>query len=156
MRKPKNTTGLFAFIMMALGVVYLVLGAVVMCNEVYTSGDEGAGAQLVIIGILFLIVGLFVAAYLKARNNSLKDLEQSGDKVSASVVSAEMQKHMHWGMFSPYVVKYTFEYCGKTYNAQSDFIWEVPTCYQNDVITVLVDKKKPQISKPMGITESEG
>ncbi len=155
MRKPRNTTGMFAFIMVLLGGIYLGMGIISKHNASYSTAEVSESAQLIFLGIIFLIVGLFFFGFDRAKSQSLKELNTSGEKVSGGIVSCNLLKHMHWGMVSPYVVKYTFEYGGKTYNAKTGYIWEEPTCYQNDVITILVDRKNPKISKPIGIIPSE-
>lgn len=152
MKKPRNTTGLFAFILNALGIVYLGLGLLVMRNVITSTGDvEDVSGQLIAIGLIFLVAGLIVLGCHKVHQEVLKSLPICGDKVSGSVVDVYMLKYMHWGMMCPYVVKYTFEYGGKTYTSKSELIWQVPTAYPGDVITILVDKKHPKTSVPMDV-----
>lgn len=134
MKKPKTIKRLSSYILIILG-AYFILDGLFLNPEIY---------MFIPLGIVILALGSII--FLRdQQSEKRKNLLLSGETCLKAKVSHIKQKPFtSWGEKHPYVVTFTYEFEGASYQGKSHLLWEKPQLKTGDILKVYIEKKKPQ------------
>ena len=134
MRPPDSRSALCAVVFGFLGAAFLILGVVFGGLGLPVRGASSGWAFLPIGGVC-LLIGLVCALAVRRRHRRERRLQSAGVAVPGTIVQVHHHIFINWnlehfssrpGRNSPWSVRCTYEYEGRTYGMNSGLLWREP------------------------------
>ena len=151
MRPPDSISALCAMTFGLLGAAFVVIGALFGCLGVSIRGAASSWAFLPI-GVVCLLIGLVCALAVRRRRRRERWLQSAGVAVPGTIVQVHHHIFINWnlehfsswpGRNSPWSVRCTYEYEGRTNGVDSGLLWKEPAPGHQHP-TVYVDPTRPK------------
>ncbi len=146
MKKPKYTVEMLAYVVLILGLVFIIIGGLCFFGIMKPS-ERSMVQDPIVMGRIFNYIGvgfgliqsmLQIIAYKKNKRDTA--IIASGNAVAGTVEEVYHQRSTKLGRTSPYRICYAYAYGGERKHAKSHLIWERPDCMAGDSIDVYVDE----------------
>ncbi|MBM6681662.1 DUF3592 domain-containing protein [Pseudoflavonifractor capillosus] len=133
MRPPNSISALCAMTFGLLGAAFVAIGTLYGCLGVSIRGAASSWAFLPI-GVVCLLIGLVCALVVRRRRREGR-LRSAGIAVPGTIVQVRRHIFIRWeresfsswpGRNSPWSVRCTYEYEGRTYGVDSGLLWKEP------------------------------
>ena len=150
MRPPDSISSLCALTFGLLGAAFVVIGTLYGCLGVSIRGASSSWAFLPI-GVACLLLGLVCALAVRLRRRRERRLQSTGVAVPGTVIQVRHHIFINWnlehfsswpGRNSPWSIRCTYEYEGRTYGVDSGLLWHEPAPGLHHP-TVYLDSKRP-------------
>lgn len=151
MRPPNSISALCAMTFGLLGAAFLILDVVFGGLGLPVRGASSGWAFLPIGGVC-LLIGLVCALAVRRRRRREGRLQSAGVAVPGTIVQVNHHIFINWnlehfsswpGRNSPWSVRCTYEYEGRTYGVDSGLLWKEPAPGLQHP-TVYVDPTRPK------------
>ena len=152
MRPPDSISALCAMTFGLLGAAFVAAGTLYGCLGVSIRGAASSWAFLPI-GVVCLLIGLVCALAVRRRRRERR-LQSAGVAVPGTIVQVRHHVFINWnlehfsswpGRNSPWSVRCTYEYEGRTYGVDSGLLWKEPVPGLQHP-TVYVDPSRPKLA----------
>ena len=144
-KKPTSMTQFIGFILAILGASFLFMG--ILTNMGLLSVSSNSKGDPAIIFPVFGAINLFIGggAYFvtKAKEKQRKQLVSNGFSIVGNVIQIKKFPFTQWGTQNPYALCVSYTYSGKTYERQSELLWDEPTLVKHNEIVVYIDENNP-------------
>ena len=134
MRPPDSRSALCAVVFAFLGAAFLILGVIFGGLGLPVRGASSGWAFLPI-GVVCLLIALVCALAVRRRRRRERRLQSAGVAVPGTIVQVRRHIFIRWeresfsnwpGQGSPWSVRCTYEYGGRTYGVNSGLLWKEP------------------------------
>lgn len=134
MRPPDSISALCAMTFGLLGAAFVAIGTLYGCLGVSIRRAASSWAFLPI-GLACLLLCLVCALAVRRRRRRERRLQSAGVAVPGTIVQVHRQIFIRWeresfsswpGQGSPWSVRCTYEYGGRTYGVDSGLLWKEP------------------------------
>lgn len=146
MIKSKSYSGLFSFIFLLLGGMFLIFGVLSHMGILSTSPDSVGDPKIwfPIIGGGGLLLGILFLILAKHWENQMKRLLTEGRPVRGQIQKVQYLFWTRSGRQHPYRVYFTYQVAAKQYKGKSFLLWEKPNVHEGDSISVYIEEEYPQ------------
>ena len=150
MRPPDSRSALCAVVFAFLGAAFLILGVIFGGLGLPVRGASSGWAFLPI-GVVCLLIALVCALAVRRRRGRERRLQSAGIAMPGTIVQVRHHIFINWnlehfsswpGRNSPWSIRCTYEYEGRTYGVDSGLLWHEPAPGLHHP-TVYLDSKRP-------------
>lgn len=134
MRPPDSMSALYALTFGLLGAAFVGVGTLYGCWGVPIRGAASSWAFLPI-GLVCLLLCLACALAVRGRRRRERRIRSAGIAVPGTIIQVRHHVFINWnlehfssrpGRNSPWSVRCTYEYEGRTYGVNSGLLWREP------------------------------